>query len=276
MKKGLIVAIILLFVLVLAGFWRYRPNAVVARAADKLAAAKTAAFRSQVVIKSQTAQGQANETQIKLDGAYDKSNVQGSMPYLQTAFNGDIKTTGMTLNVAGEARLLDQAYIHIAQAPPLLPAIAQLQGKWIALPRNEAPAITAPADQKLFEDVDWKGIGGVDGRITLHYRAKATAAAITGLLDNIAAIIGTSLTQEQLKNIADSVTQAGNVPLDVWVSPFTNQIKKIAAEILLPNNSSFALTLSFSNENKLVSIEKPEGAVLLQQLSQTPSPEPTR
>lgn len=273
MKKGLIIIILLVLVVLGTGIFYYRPSAVAARAVQKLADAKTAAFKSEISIKSVTAQGRQNDTVITLDGVYDKSNVQGKLPFMQSKFGGEIKTQGLTLNISGEARLLDQMYVHIDQAPPVLPALVQLENKWIAIPRSEALQTADTSKASPFTEVKWSGFGSPTGQMSLHYTAKATSTAVTGLLNNVASIIGTTLTPDQLKGIADNVTQAGNIPVDLWVSPVGNQINQISGTIPLPNQSSFSLKLSFSDENKLVNIAKPEGAQTLQQLSQPSAPQ---
>ncbi|MDP3997850.1 MAG: hypothetical protein Q8P73_05120 [bacterium] len=271
----------LLLVVIAAAFaatyyFYFRPDVVARRAVSKLSDVKTAAFTSQLTLNNDTATqnliGEPGTVEINLDGVFDRGQNPSSV---NTNFDVNIKSESVSVQIAGQLELIgDQLYFIINKTPSIFPSLVAIKGQWLSIPRGNAttpPANSATGD--LFTQVKPDGSEKISGTSTARYQTIATTDAVIQMMDGIANTLGTQLTDAQINSIRDSVTSAGNIPVELWITPWSNDLKQISATLNVPGGNTTQFTLTFKNTNQLVSINPPESATPLNQLA-SPSPAP--
>ena len=177
-----------------------------------------------------------------------------------------IATDSVRLEAEGQLRLIeDTLYLLVEQAPPVFPALVQLKGQWIALPRGgTGAAMTTRATAEPFSG--YRRIGR-DGEIgATHYRAEATGDAVVGLMDELADFLGTELSTEQVDSLKTSLDRSQAVPVDVWIKLFTQKIVRLEATIEAVSGNVVRFALDVSDHNKPVTLAKPAGAKTIEQI----------
>ena len=255
--------------LILAGLWWWqRPSRVVTAAVEKLGAAQTQQFKADLQLANAPAGeallGQPSEVQLLLQGAFERKADQRDS--LTSAVQLITATEGLTLRVEGETRFIgDQAYVRIISSPPTFPVLVQLKDTWLSLPRGaDSSASEARLPEQLFTEVDRVGSEKVNDRRATKYSAQATSEAVVQLLDSIADLLGTRLTDEQINNIRQSVAGGSTVPIDIWVSPVSRELIKLAATLTIPGSNTIGFTFEPSARNEPVDISVPENPVSLE------------
>lgn len=286
MRKTRIALIILLLLLLVVGvgayaYW-YRPQAVVQRAIAQLGKTNTAHYQAKVTFESSPAAGQGQtdngSVEVDLDGAYERA-VQGKDSITANAQLLS-KAEGIAVTTEGEARLIgDKVYFLIKTTPSTLPALVALRGQWIELPRNDgAGSDEAKSLPITFANVSWPKREKIDSAGVSVYQANAAPDTIIRLMDELAGVLGTSLTSEQINSLRQSISQMKEIPVSIAVTPWRNELKQIKIALPGTSTSSVQAILTFKDRNKPVSIEKPEKAMTLEQLRasmQSPSPTPS-
>lgn len=248
-----------------------RPAAAVERAFTNLAKATTADFSTQINIGNSTATsallGEEGSIDLVLDGVWAE---QAGPDALSTKVTFTTQTESVSIKIKGEVRLVDdKLYFLITNTPPAFPALVQLKGQWLAIDRgaSQGEAASALLTADKFSRIDRVGVEKIGDEPSVHYAATATDEAIIGLMDNLAGILGTSLSADQISQIRDSVSQVKTVPLDIWIKRWGSDIRQLKATIAVPGGNSVQFTLRFNQLNQEVSITAPSGAKSLQELS---------
>lgn len=216
--------------------------------------------------------------QLHLDGAFTRRDSE------RAALTADIQlvteTEGITLRVEGITRFLDdKAYVRITKAPSTFPLLEKLKDQWLELPRGGQTGETAASQESdLFTSVVRLRREKLDDHSVTVYRAQATSQAIVRLLDGIASVLGTRLTAAQIDGIRQGVAADSTVPVEVWASPWTHELRRLSAVLKVPNTNTISFALTLTDRNKPVDIAQPEGATTLEGivagLQAQPSPSP--
>lgn len=280
MKKGVAIIVGGVVLVILAGlFWQYqRPERLVTTAVSKLVDAQSQKFAATIELgnapATQALLGEAGTINLTLNGSYDRP--EEKRPSLETTIVVLAKTDSVSMQLEGELRLIeDKAYLFVKTAPQRIPALAQLRGKWVELPRGNASE--APASElsgPLFANVKRAGRETINKQSTSKLTGEATSTAIVRFLEGVAEIVGTSLTNEQLASLQSSLTSKETVPVTLWVAPWSRQLRQVSLALQGPNNQRTSYTIQFSDPNQKTTITVPEGAQTLNAALQLPSGTP--
>jgi hypothetical protein len=260
-----------LIVLLAAGgalWWRQRPAAVAEDALTKLGTARTQRFNAALTIDNTSASAgqlaQAAQVQLLLDGEFQRQEEERDS--LSAKVQLATETEGLAIRIEGDTRFIgDKAYVRIATAPQTFPVLVQLKDKWVELPRGGAGEQgAAPTEGLLFMEVEKTGSETVDDRRVSVYSAQATSAAVVRLLDNIADILGTRLTAEQIAGIQQGITGVETVPLTLKVTPWSHELIELSTTLAIPGSNTVSFTLKPRDRNEALTITPPDGAVTLE------------
>jgi hypothetical protein len=264
------ISIILIIIVVVGGtlYW-FNTHASIDKAMNNLSYLKTSEYTAHVVLNNTSATqqllGENGTIDITLAGAFDRK-VQPAN--LQAELNLAVKTNSVSLGLDGELKMIkDKFYAIINTAPASIPLFAQLKGQWIEMPRNASntnSSVELPSTN-LLTKITRVGNESINNENTVHYKAVATSDAIVAMTTNMAHIIGSQLTSAQADEIRAGVTKTGDVPVDLWITPWSNQMRKMSAVIPVPNSNTINFDLTLINGNKSVDITVPQGAETLQQ-----------
>lgn len=243
-----------------------QPSRVAEGAVDKLANAKTGAFVATMQLENaqatQQVLGEQGAVEIKLDGVFARSTKESERDQLKADVLITTKTESVSVTLEGEARFVnDKAYLYIKKSPAVFGALNQLKGQWLELPRGETsePA-QAQLPEDLFSNVKRVGTQELDGEAVIKYTATAHEAAVVRMMDSIAALLGTRLTDAQVNNIRGSVQKVGQVPVELWVKRWGSNIEQLSALIDVPGGNKMRFTLRLNDLNSAVDITAPENA----------------
>ena len=254
-------AVLLLGILAFAN----RPARVVTRAVTALAAADTGAFVATIELANAQAAapvlGEPGTVEVKLTGVFSRGAQANQRDRLQADVVITAKSDSVTLAVEGEVRFVDdQAYVLIKKAPP--GALNPLKGVWLELPRGQAsqPATTTVSED-LFTDVKRAGTEKLGEETVVKYTAIARETAVVRMMDGIAELLGTRLTDAQVAEIMVSVQRAGQVPTEVWISRWGTTLRRLAATVDVPGGNAMRFVLTMTDINLKTNIMVPENAV---------------
>lgn len=263
----IVLAIALLVIIGSLSYWMW-PSRVVNVATTKLAQARSHRFSTVIELENSetTSQvlGEQGTVEIKLDGAFERKENQPDS--LASDIVLAIKTESVSLQLEGEMRFIeDKAYLLVEKAPAALPGLAQLKGQWIELPRggNESASEDARGSSQLFTDIQTSGRGKVAGVRTTQYEMTATDTAIVNMMDNVAGLLGTTLTADQITNIQQNATQIEHVPVTMEISFFSQEIRQLSTVLDMPTGNKIQISLTLTDRNQPVDIEVPSDAVPL-------------
>lgn len=251
---------------------RQRPVRVVEAAIQKLVEAQTQGFKSVIRIEnSQATQeilGEQATIELNVDGVYareeDKRDSVDAQVLLTT------KTDSVTLSVEGNVRFIDnKAYFEVTKAPMSFPAIAALKGQWIEMPRGEGTeGNKVENDEPMFTEVKKGKAWRAQDKKARTYNATATRAAVIGMLDGVARILGTHLSDEQVQSIREGIANTETLPVDLAVAPWRRELYQIKTVATVPGNSNnISVEINLADRNKKVEITAPEGARKLEDLA---------
>lgn len=272
-KRAFYLALAAVTLFALVGLYTYtqRPSRVVSNAISKLGQAETQHFRAEIALDqtpaAQALLKEATNLTITLDGSFDRKGAERAAEgeprqgrdSLVTHIAVNAKSDSVSLDINGELRLIgDKAYLLVKTAPAAVPVLAALKDKWVELPRGGqvAAAVAAP-QHPLFQEVKRLGREQVDGRSAVKYETIATEQGVVSLMNNIAGMLGTELTDDQLGQLRGNLSGIQNLPITLWISPVQHELLKL--EAALPN-SGVRYTLTFSDRNQSVDHTVPEGA----------------
>lgn len=268
-------AVAVVIALIAGVIWLRRPVRVINHAIAELAAAPTATFQAELAVENEQLTKQLLKEPgviiVKLDGAYDRA--AHPRDNLVAAWLFTIKTESVTVEAEGEARFVgDAAYLHIEKAAPVFTGLNQLKGQWFTLPRGamSPPAADHDTGEPLFTSVRRAGRAEVDGRATVRYRAEATGAAVVRLMDTVASLLGTTLSEVQIENIRANAQASASIPVELWISPWTGRLVRWQATISPPKGNRVTFTLRVKDLSISTDITAPPHAV---PLPTSPAPE---
>lgn len=282
-RRYLIIFIVIIATALLATVWWWRrPERVLTAAVVKLASAKTQRFTADLSIANsgvaEQLLGQQATVVMRLNGAFARRESE------RDALTADVQlvteTEGITLRIEGATRFVgEKAYVRITKAPATFPLLEQLKDKWIELPRGgQSPASSASSDGDLFTIIEKGGRTKIEGHSTTVYNAQATSQAVIRLLDGIADVLGTRLTAEQIDGVRQSVAADATVPVELWATPWTHELRRLSASLQVPNQNNISFVLTLADRNRSQDIAAPENAQTLEgivaglQSSPTPAP----
>lgn len=262
-KKVFYVVLAALVILALIGVYVYtqRPSRVVSNAVSKLAQTETSRFRAEIALdQAQAAQAllkEATGLMITLNGSFDRKGAQRDSLASDITINA--KSDSVSLDLNGELRLHgDQAYLLVKTAPSAIPVLAALKDKWVELPRGGqvAAAATSP-EGPLFQEVKRAGREAINGQAVVKYETIATEQGVLALMNNIAGMLGTALTDDQIGQLRTNLSGIQNLPVTLWITPLSHELVQLQAE--LPNGAVH-YTLTFFDRNQPVDHTVPAGA----------------
>lgn len=275
MNKGIIAIIIAALVILIGGsvWYTQRPSRAVEAAVEQLAAAKTANYRLQLqlenVAASQQLLGEQGSVEFTAVGAFAREENNGQDSPARSALQADIvlltKTESVSVAVEGEVRFVgNKLYFHITKLPPLYALLNQLKGQWFEIPRGEEMATPPPVtDEDHFQAIKRVGRETIDGESAVKYEAVAKEAAVVGMMDSVAEVLATRLTAQQLGSLRQSVDEAGEVPVELWISPWSNELRQLRANVTVPGGNTMHFTLNITDTGAPVTITVPESATPL-------------
>ncbi len=260
----IILAVLVLLVGSLAVYWT-RPSRVVEDALAKLSASDTQRFYSTISVTNPAASidilGEKASIDLLINGQFKREADRRDS--LDATIQLTTKTETLTMLIEANTRFIgDQAFFQITKAPPSLPVLAQLKNIWIELPRGtqQSPS-TLPDPETTFIDVKSGSREDLDGTTVKIYHATATSAAVIRMMDAIAQVLGTHLTAEQITNIQQGIANAETVPIELAITPWTNEIRRISLNTTVPgSNNNMSIELKFIDRNAPVEIAAPADA----------------
>jgi hypothetical protein len=258
----------------------YRPSAAAKRSLERLGQASTAHFNAHLNLANTTSTeqllGEAGTVEVELKGVWRKEDGPDS---IATDLILATQTESVSVKVQGDVRLIgDKLYWQITKTPQSFPILMQLKDQWIVMPRGATPeGDDTLAAAPVLTSVTRQGVETIDGVTTVHYTATASAETMVSLMDGLAGVLGTSLSEAQINQIKESVAQATSVPLDLWVKRWSSEPKQLRVSLAVPGGNTVQFTIQFTALNQPVTIDVPEGAITLQEMAQrqvTPTPVP--
>ncbi|MEX1997639.1 MAG: hypothetical protein WEA04_03110 [Candidatus Andersenbacteria bacterium] len=274
-------------VVVTAGTMWYiqRPATIAERSITALARANTAHFKAMVELANDATTeallGESGTVEFIADGVFARHDNERDA--LQADITLTTKTESVSVTVEGEVRFIgDKAFLYIKASPPIFALLNQLKGQWLELPRGEeGNIITMSTPERYFVEVKRQGIEQLQGKSVVKYEAVAADAAVISMMDAIAELLGTRLTQDQISNIRQSVDQVGQVPVELWIKRWSQNLRQLRAVLEVPGGNNIQFTLATEELNEKVDIVAPPNAVDINdavraviQPSATPLPPP--
>ncbi len=250
-------------ILVIGGTYAYaqRPERAVSNAAQKLAQAKTGHFHAVISLADNPAAKsiltEATSMNVTLDGSFDRHGEERDSVVSDIVLNA--KGDSVTLEIGGELRLIgDKAYLLVKKAPAAIPLLAKLKDTWAELPRGaNAESAVSAAGGPLFHGVKSAGREEIAGKPARKYEATATEQGIINFMDNIASLLGTQLTDQQISDLRANLEKADSLPVTLWITPWRQELVQLTAD--LPGNA-VRYTIMFSDRNQDVAHAIPEGS----------------
>lgn len=281
LKKIFAFTLVALIVAVITYF--YRPAAVVERALTELGEARTANFttRIQMANSASTQQllGEEGAVDMNIAGQWERQDGPDALAIDTTLMT---QTESVSVSIQGDIRLIkDKLYLQVKKAPAAVPLLVQLKDQWIAVDRGaeEEDSMGVPVGPDLFASVKREGSETIDGVATVHYTATAKNDAIVKFMDALAEMLGTSLSEQQVGQIRESMTHVESIPIDVWVERWGSELKQLHTTLIVPGGTTVEFTLGIKSLNEPVTIVAPEGAATFQEVvkrkTPAPTPEPT-
>lgn len=260
-RHQIILAVVLICAGVLAAFFYIyqRPRAVVERAVRELATTPRQNFTADLRLEnSQATQAALKEkgtVAVHLQGNYDRSTPR---PTLASDVEITIKTESVSLQLSGEARLLeDKFYLLISKTPPLWPVLQTLKGQWIELPRGgHQDNATSIADGQLLVSVKRMGKN--------QYQTQVTQAGVIRFMNALAEIMGTELSNQQLNELRRGIGQIEQLPVTLTITPFTHRLERLETTIAPPNGNNIHFGLQLEPTANTIVVTAPEGATTLE------------
>lgn len=280
MPRKLLLVLVVLVVVVVGGGVVYlqRPSLVVAQAVSKFGDADSAAFAATLQLENAQATqqqlGEQGTIELQLDGVFARQEAEQDTLQADVVFA--TKTESVSVNIEGEVRFIsDKAYLYVEKAPQMLAPLAQLKGMWLELERGPAVAEeTRTAPEQLFVNIERTGTAELNGETVTVYKAVADDQAVIVMMDSMAELLGTRLTQEQITNLRSSVGRVQQVPVELKVKRWSRQLRQLRAVLDVPGGNKVNFTLTITDTNQPVKVTVPEGAVSLTEAAQALQQQP--
>ena len=214
---------------------------------------------------SQALLGEGASLDVAFDGVFERTSPRNS---LKTHVLLSTDTESVTMRIEGDIIFLnDDAFIRITKAPPAIPALSQLKNQWIKTNRGGGETNSQlNEDEPLFTNVRHTGRTNLNGRSVSTYEITTSTTAVLHFLDQVADILGTRLTADQIANFRNNVSSAQEIKTTVAASKWTHTLRSINSSITMPGRNSVTFTLNLNDRNKKVDITPPEQAVSLQDI----------
>lgn len=268
-KKGLriFVLIVVVAVVVFVLFW-IRPKKVVQDSLDNLAKSKTQVFNAVIFVSNPQASidilGEQASVELTVDGVFRRED--SARDSIDAVVKLTTKTETASMLIEVNTRFIgEQAYFQILRAPPTFPALVELKGQWIELPRGTQKEVSElSGSSEVFLEVEAGEEREVDGVKVKTYKTVATAAAVVRMLDSVASILGTHLSAEQIGNIQQGIADAETLPVELAITPWSREIRQIRSSTTVPgSDNNMSIEFTFKDRNKPVEIIVPENAQTL-------------
>lgn len=267
-----LIVLIPLAVLIAAVAFLQRPTMVVERALDQLGKAETARYTALLTLENaqatQQVLGEQGAVEVTLDGVFARAADTPDTLQADVAFL--TKTESVTVNVAGEVRFIgDRVYALVESAPPMFAALAQLKGQWLELPRGTKGDTAAhEVPDELFTDVRRTGVKELNGEQVVTYHAEAKEEGIITMMDGIAELLGTRLTNDQIADLRSSVERVERVPVELAIRRWSRDLRELSTVLTMPGGNTVRFTLTIHETNQPVQVTPPENAASLESLLQ--------
>jgi hypothetical protein len=273
-KWGIVALSLLLVLLLVAGGWWYvrRPERVVNLALSRADAATSHAFTSTLALanneQTKNLLGEEGKLELNLDGVYQQGPANATE--LESKVFASIVTESVTVQLTGEVRLIGgQAYFLINKAPAALPFLQPFKGRWIQLPprtTDTQPLLSSGSGDPILSEINFLGKEEVADQPTNHYQAQASRTAVIHFLNKLASLLGSSLSSEQLAELNTTTQDISDLPLDLWITPYSLELRRLATALSAPSGNIIDLTLTLTKPNQPVSVTTPEGAVPIEEV----------
>lgn len=258
--------------------WRYyyNPEQIVNAAVAKMGEASEQEFAATFHFtnneQTRALLGESGQVELTVNGVYkheaDNQPADVHSDILLTA-----KTDSVSLQLAAKVRLVgDKIYIYIEKAPPMFPALAQLRGQWVELPRTVQMTnpLTA-ATEELLQNITYKGKEVVANHTTYRYQAVATQTAVVRTIDTIVRLMGSQLTEEHISQLKDSMQDMQQLSVDLWIRPLTRQVQQIRTTWTTSTGNGTDITIVLNTPKQELTIERPADVVTIESLAPQPS-----
>lgn len=275
MSRRTVPLILLLAIVTVIGLFilRYlqQPERALAAAVADLGEAKTQRFNATINLENNqqaaAVVGQG-KMEVTLTGGFIRPE-EGERPKLDADVALTAITDSVTMQLTGKIRFVgDKIYFYVEKVPPVLDAFTELKDKWIELPRGPQGEVSSTVtDAQLFDEITYQGREKVAGDTTYHYQAKARPAAVIQAIDGLVRILGSQLTQEHIDQLRTSLQQAPSQSTDLWITPFSHELRQFAATMTATNGNVTKINATFTDRNKPLEIVAPEGAVPIDSLT---------
>lgn len=270
MTKGVFYAVIGAIAIAVAGAtyaYVQRPERAVSNALQKLGEADTQGFEAQIMLDNPQATQQilqnAGSLTLALNGSFDRRGEERDS--IVSDININAQTEGVTVALNGQLRLIgDQAYLLVQQSPSAIPLLAALKDKWVELPRGEVKEASTPEEgSPLLARVEKAGREKVGDVSTVKYEAVATQTGIVRFMDNIAQLLGTRLSDQQITTIQNSLANTQELPVALWVTPGSHELVQLETRL---GDSGTRYLIKFHDRNEPVEHTVPDGAKPIQEV----------
>ncbi len=263
--------LIILLVLVAIYFWQ-RPSFVVNRSFQKLAYSRTQSFDGHIMLTNleatQSLIGEGASLNVNFDGVFERTSPRNS---LKTHILISTDTDSVTMRIEGDIIFINEdAFIRITKAPPTIPLLSQFKNQWIKTNRGgEETDSQLKDDELLIKNIRKTGKTEVNDNSVTTYEISTSTTAVLHFLDQIASILGTRLTAEQVNNFKNNVSNAEDIKTTVGVSKWSHSLHLVNTSITMPGGNTVVFTLHLNNRNKKVDISPPDQARSLEEIINT-------
>lgn len=213
---------------------------------------------------------------LNLKGTYQETN--SSMATIASSFNLKAEGEGLSIEVAGQARLVDdRLYFYIEKVPNVPPGIEQLKGRWFSIPRGQASGDTPQVRLEL-TDLTYTGREKVNDDTTYKYSGHMSKDMVIDVVRSVIYVLGSNLTNQHVDQLQAAIQDDHGIPATFWLTPLTGTLRRFDTTIAADKGNALDISVVFTTPQETVAITAPEGAIPLDQLSApapaTPTPAP--
>ncbi|HUT21968.1 MAG TPA: hypothetical protein VMX18_01010 [Candidatus Bipolaricaulota bacterium] len=223
--------------------------------------------------------GAGVETTFKIDmtGAYDGTDKQA--PKIDAALTGNIEVQGLSMNVAGDARLLDdKTYFRLRELPALIPLGIETN-QWfytnIDKTSTEAGVSSLSLDhmatiQKLMQEyrifriTEDLGSAEVNGVKTYHYKTKMDRDEFKAFMEALAKQQGQEFTDKDRDDLDQVADNLDNMNMEMWIGQKDFFLYKLTMSVPFKSDTEvvdLSVEMTMKDYNSNVQITAPEGAL---------------
>lgn len=263
-RRWLFILLILFAFLLIAValVWYFSPRQTVNDAIAHLAHHDSRDFTATITLSNSAATtnliGEQAKIILTLDGGYLRQ--EGSPDTIAADFDLTTETESISIKVDGKTILKDDSvYVLVSKAPPIFPGLAALKGQWIAMVRGSYTNDTQlPPPRELFHTVERIDTTQLNGEKLKIYQAEATPEAILLFMDNVARVLGTRLTNEQIDQYRQGVAGVDKLPVNLAITPWNRELRQINTIFTMPGNNEIMFELRLEDLDPTRQFTAPE------------------